>query len=82
MTQHKNRTTFRAPADCSQYLTGPAGNFQSFNYNNAAGQLIENESYNICIRQEKGSCPMSSIDNSGTRGLMDFLVLKYPGSEF
>ena len=79
MTQHKNCTTFRAPADCSQYLTGPAGNFQSFNYNNAAGQLIENESYNICIRQEKGSCPMSSIDNSGTRAFDGFFSAQIPG---
>ena len=45
---------FRAPTDCTQYFTGAAGNFQSFNYLNGAGQFLQSQNYEICFRQEEG----------------------------
>jgi len=35
-------------------ILGPAGNFQSFNYNSAAGQFLKNQNYVVCFRQEEG----------------------------
>ena len=43
---------FRAPTDCVQYLTGPTGEFQS--YNQQEGRQLRTQSYNICLRQEAG----------------------------
>ena len=43
---------FRAPPDCVQYLTGRAGEFQS--YNQQMGMQLRDQSYDICLRQELG----------------------------
>jgi hypothetical protein len=43
----------RAPTDCVQYMTGTGGRFKSFN--NPEG-IIQNQEYEICLRQEIGMC--------------------------
>ena len=45
----------RAPTDCVQFFTGPAGNFESFNFNSGNGQFLQNQQFNICFRREEGS---------------------------
>jgi hypothetical protein len=39
-----------------QYFTGVAGNFKSFNYQGGAatGQILSNQNFQNCIRQEEG----------------------------
>ena len=50
----------RAPTDCLQYFTGVSNRFSSFNYQNGVtGQLLNNQNYYICIRQEEGSSNIS-----------------------
>eukprot|EP00095_Tigriopus_kingsejongensis_P004837 maker-scaffold713_size108309-snap-gene-0.11 protein:Tk04837 transcript:maker-scaffold713_size108309-snap-gene-0.11-mRNA-1 annotation:"hypothetical protein AND_010472" len=53
----------KAPAGCTQYLTGISGNFASFNY--PGGQLLQAQNYNNCIRQEEGYCNLQ-VKESGT----------------
>ena len=43
---------FRAPADCSQYLTGISGSITSLNYPTTALKVI----YTICVRRDYGYC--------------------------
>ncbi|XP_059089277.1 uncharacterized protein LOC131885277 [Tigriopus californicus] len=44
----------KAPAGCTQYFTGKSGSFKS--YNHAGGQLLANQNYKHCFRQELGFC--------------------------
>lgn len=48
---------WRAPDDCLQYHTGVQGYFESFNFAN--GQILSNQAYRICIRQELDYCSIS-----------------------
>jgi hypothetical protein len=43
----------RAPTDCLQYHTGLGDSFKSFNHPTG---VIQNQEYEICIRQEAGFC--------------------------
>jgi len=45
----------KAPGGCLQYFTGASGNFLSFN-SGAAGALLDDLLYNVCIRREAGMC--------------------------
>merc|ERR1712106_230265 len=45
-----------APNACSQFITGTTGIIETFNYNSAAGQLLQNQDYAICIRAERAVC--------------------------
>jgi hypothetical protein len=45
---------FRAPTDCLQFYTDISGTFQSFNFNNGNGAVIEKQNYNVCFRQAEG----------------------------
>ena len=51
----------RAPQECLQYFTGTSGSFQSYNYNSGNGQLLDEQDYTTCFRQEEGEnsvyCP-------------------------
>ena len=44
----------RAPAGCVQYFTGTSGNIMSYNF--LGGQLLHNQFYSNCVRQETGYC--------------------------
>ena len=48
---------FRAPHDCLQYLTGPSGLVQSYNWLGAV--QIQGSDYTSCIRREDGYCAIS-----------------------
>merc|ERR1711971_120484 len=50
-------TTWKAPDDCLQYLTGRSGTFRGFNH--PTGNIIEGQLYQICIRQEVGTCSIA-----------------------
>merc|ERR1712226_1211625 len=60
VTQHECSSTAR-PYDsgCLQYHTGSAGRIESFNFAQSTTTLyghLHSQDYNICIRQEQGSC--------------------------
>jgi len=47
----------KPPAGCLQYHTGTTGTVRSFNYQDStAYEHLQDQSYNTCIRQEKGYC--------------------------
>jgi len=50
-------TTWKAPEDCLQYLTGGSGASRGFNH--PTGNIIEGQLYQICIRQEVGTCSIA-----------------------
>jgi len=56
--------TYKAPTDCTQYFTGITGSIKS--YNHAGGQLLNAQSYNNCIRTEKGYCRIQYKESSTT----------------
>lgn len=39
-----------APNGCTQYMTGTSGTLETYNYNSANGQLLQNQDYAVCIR--------------------------------
>lgn len=57
--------TWKAPADCLQYFTGPVNDITSFNWGNGIVQL-QSLDYTICIRKEYGYC---SIEYAPAQGL-------------
>jgi len=60
VTQHECTSQARPfDAGCLQYHVGSAGRFQSFNFAQTTSSLyghLHSQNYNICIRQEAGSC--------------------------
>jgi len=54
----------RAPTDCVQYYTASSGTIRSYNW--AGGQLLRGMDYEICIRDEEGSCSISYKESTGT----------------
>jgi hypothetical protein len=80
VTQIECGNPARAPTDCLQYYTGPAGSFTSYNFQGGSGGALSNgQNYNICFRQEEGYCSIQysladvtapavafSVDNSIT----------------
>ncbi|XP_059083623.1 uncharacterized protein LOC131880908 [Tigriopus californicus] len=44
----------RPPSGCTQFFTGTSSTIQSYNYEGR--QLLENQLYSNCIRQEEGFC--------------------------
>eukprot|EP00094_Tigriopus_californicus_P013726 TCALIF_13282-PA protein Name:"Protein of unknown function" AED:0.22 eAED:0.30 QI:0/0.88/0.7/1/0.77/0.9/10/0/349 len=63
----------KAPADCVQYFTGVSGTFQSYNYQ--GGQLIDNQRYATCFRQEEGYCTIQyREDTTTTTPAFDFFI--------
>ena len=46
--------SLRAPDDCVQYFTGKTGTFQTYNYQAGMGQLLADQDYSTCFRQEEG----------------------------
>jgi len=46
----------KAPNGCLQYFTGASGTVTTFNYNSAAGVLLTNQDYSICMRAERTYC--------------------------
>lgn len=54
---------WRAPQGCLQYYTGGTGTVMSFNFDGlctqaacASGAFLQEQSYQVCFRQEKGMC--------------------------
>eukprot|EP00095_Tigriopus_kingsejongensis_P007869 maker-scaffold127_size327531-snap-gene-0.8 protein:Tk07869 transcript:maker-scaffold127_size327531-snap-gene-0.8-mRNA-1 annotation:"PREDICTED: uncharacterized protein LOC100161421" len=63
----------KAPTDCVQYFTGVSGGFQSYNFQ--GGQLIDNQAYTTCFRQEEGFCEISySEASSSTTPAFDLYI--------
>jgi hypothetical protein len=63
-TFYECEQSWKAPADCLQYLTGRSNSFQSFNFQ--GGAMISNLQYDICIRQEAGFCKFQLYESSTT----------------
>ncbi|XP_059088934.1 uncharacterized protein LOC131885026 isoform X2 [Tigriopus californicus] len=61
----------KAPPGCTQYFTGQSGSFQS--YNHAGGQLLTDQLYKNCFRQELGFCRLS-LTESATQTPDPFLL--------
>ena len=57
MSHIPGHTKWTAIPDCLQYHTGRSGTFRSFNH--PTGQFIQAQLYQICIRQEEGSCSIA-----------------------
>merc|ERR1711997_646715 len=56
-------SSWKAPTDCVQYFTGVSGTVQNYNF---GGQLLQSQTYDNCIRQEKGYCRIQWQQNSAT----------------
>jgi len=56
--------TWKAPTDCVQYFTGISGNVKNYNY--AGNQILTNQEYDNCIRQEEGYCMIQWQENSAS----------------
>jgi len=52
---------WKAPTDCVQYFTGISGTVENYNFGN---QLIQNQDYDNCIRQEEGYCRIQWKDDT------------------
>jgi len=52
-------STMRAPHDCQQWLTGPSGLLQSYNWLGA--HQIRGSVYTSCIRRENGYCAIQYV---------------------
>ena len=57
VSQIPGHTKWTASPDCLQYHTGQSGTFRGFNH--PAGTIIQAQLYQICIRQEEGSCSIA-----------------------
>jgi len=57
VSQIPGHTKWTAIPDCLQYHTGHSGTFRAFNH--PTGTLIQAQLYQICIRQEEGSCSIA-----------------------
>jgi len=55
---------YRAPRDCVQYFTGVTGNVQSYNFQ--GNTMLHSQTYNNCIRTEKGYCKIQWKESSST----------------
>ncbi|TRY74988.1 hypothetical protein TCAL_12452 [Tigriopus californicus] len=49
-----DKSCFRAPSGCTQYFTGCTGTITSYNF--PGGQLLGDQVYGNCIRQNEGYC--------------------------
>merc|ERR1711899_2553 len=58
VTQYKCEDvgTLAPPGGCLQWHIGVTGQLTTFNWAQADGQHLQNQNYDICIRQEKGFC--------------------------
>jgi hypothetical protein len=56
ITQVECSNKVLAPNGCTQYLTGTTGTLETYNYNSASGQLLQNQDYAICVRAERAIC--------------------------
>lgn len=56
VTQVECTSKRAAPSGCTQYFTGSSGTIETYNYNAAAGVLLANQDYSICIRTERTYC--------------------------
>eukprot|EP00095_Tigriopus_kingsejongensis_P002473 maker-scaffold326_size205590-snap-gene-0.16 protein:Tk02473 transcript:maker-scaffold326_size205590-snap-gene-0.16-mRNA-1 annotation:"hypothetical protein D910_04166" len=54
----------RAPSGCTQFFTGVTGTISSYNF--GGGQVLENQHYGNCIRQEKGYCQVQYAESAIT----------------
>lgn len=69
--------TGRPPSGCVQYFTGTSGTFASYNFN--GGQLLEQQFYTNCIRQEYGYCSFD-LRASGTASPDPFQIETDPAT--
>eukprot|EP00095_Tigriopus_kingsejongensis_P006807 maker-scaffold936_size78930-snap-gene-0.12 protein:Tk06807 transcript:maker-scaffold936_size78930-snap-gene-0.12-mRNA-1 annotation:"hypothetical protein DAPPUDRAFT_311633" len=54
----------KPPQGCVQYHTGMVGSIMSFNH--AGAQLLAEQSYSICMRQEEGMCSIAYSESAQT----------------
>jgi len=59
-TQYSSTNSMGGPPGCLQYFTGTTGTVSSFNWQGVTTRTssvhLQNQDYNICVRQERGSC--------------------------
>jgi len=56
ITQVLCNSKLKAPQGCNQYFTGASGTIETYNYNSAAGTLLADQDYSICVRPERTYC--------------------------
>jgi len=56
VTQVECSSKTLAPNGCTQYITGTTGTLETYNYNSAGGQLLQNQDYAVCVRAERAVC--------------------------
>jgi len=68
VTQVKCNSKKQAPENCLQYLTAATGTFETFNYQNNAGNHLANQDYCTCIRSDRSACTVcyATVDNTNT----------------
>lgn len=58
--QYSSTNSMGGPPGCLQYFTGTTGTASSFNWQGVTTRTssvhLQNQDYNICVRQERGSC--------------------------
>lgn len=64
VTQVECTSKRAAPSGCTQYFTGDSGTIETYNYNSAAGVLLANQDYSMCIRTERTYCAICYYSTS------------------
>jgi len=65
VTQVKCNSKRQAPENCLQYLTAATGQFETFNYQNNAGNHLANLDYCTCIRSDRTACTICYVTMDG-----------------
>jgi len=62
-----------APAGCVTYETGPSGNIMSFNSGGGSPELINDQKFSHCIKNQDGFCDVALTSNTFDMGTGDNL---------
>jgi len=67
-------TDLLAPSGCLTYNTEPAGNIVSYNNQGGNGELINNQMFSHCIKEQDGFCDVTLMSNNFDLGPTDSLT--------
>jgi len=63
-----------APRGCLTYATEEAGTIESFNYNGGNGELINNQAFSHCIKEQDGFCDVALTSSNFDLGNGDSIT--------
>lgn len=69
-------SSYKAPSDCAQWVTGQSGKIQSYNWQ--GGDQITSNQFTFCIRREAGYCAIEYYKAPTTSTISTFLTHTSP----